>query len=71
MPNFVLNKNAQQNGDHEVHNSDNPCHYLHMVVNREDLGWHLTCSSAITRARSLGYWKANGCAFCVPACHTQ
>ena len=28
MPRFVLNTNAQSNGDNEVHNSDDPCRFL-------------------------------------------
>ncbi len=34
---YYVNKNAQSNGDHEVHKSD--CAWLPEVENRKYLGW--------------------------------
>ena len=28
MPQFIINKNAQANGDHEVHNATNGCTFM-------------------------------------------
>lgn len=68
MPNYVVNRQAQSNGDHEVHNADS-CAFLPGTHNRVSLGFHSDCSSAVAAAKKLGY-RANGCYFCAYACHT-
>ena len=70
MPRFVLNTNAQSNGDNEVHNSDDPCGFLQYVLNPVDLGWHPSCHGAVSHAKRIGYPRANGCAYCAGECHT-
>jgi hypothetical protein len=67
MPYYCVNKNAQSNGDHEVHDSwANSC--LPATWNQQDLGYHSSCSEAVTAARSY-YSQVDGCAYCVPTCH--
>lgn len=74
MPNYCINKNAQQNGDHEVHDvTPGVCHHLPQPENRIDLGWHSNCQSAVTEAKirfSDHSSRINGCYYCSPACNT-
>ncbi len=67
MARYYVNKNAQSNGDHEVHTTG--CAWLPDVENRIYLGDFLSCHSAVTEARKH-YTKVNGCYFCANACHT-
>jgi len=66
MPYYCVNNNAQANGDHEVH--EQGCVYW--PSNRKDLGWHASCSSAVTEAKKT-YRQSNGCKTCSNACHTS
>jgi hypothetical protein len=66
MASYYVNKQAQANGDHEVHVST--CRYL--PADRLYLGEHITCGSAVMKARET-YRQVNGCYFCAAACHTQ
>ena len=59
MPYYYVNKNAQSNGDHEVH-EDGACSYPPDTANRYDVGWHSDCRSAVTEANKT-YSPANGC----------
>ena len=70
MPSYCVNKNAQSNGDHEVHDTtaNKPC--LPATWNRQDLGYHGTCSEA-GRAARLYFTQVDGCAICTPACHSS
>lgn len=68
MPNYIVNKNEQPNGDNEVHRTD-ICTRLPERRNQEDLGWHLSCASAVATAKVRGYY-ANGCYYCSSECHT-
>lgn len=70
MPNYIVNRNAQSNGDYEVHDLSRATSCLPNEVNRVALGNHLNCGSAVQAARNAGYRKANGCAYCATACHT-
>lgn len=54
MPNFVINKNAQENGDHEVHNTTPGCRYMPRPENQIDLGSHPTCHEAVAAAKKDG-----------------
>jgi len=65
---YLVNKNAQANGDHEVHTST--CSYLPLAANRLDLGYHASCVSAVQKAR-LTYRQSNGCRWCSTSCHTS
>lgn len=71
MPKFVINKNAQSNGDHEVHNATNGCSYMPNVENQIDLGYHDSCKEAVIEAKKR--WpdhRINGCFYCCRPCHT-
>lgn len=73
MPRFIINKKAQPNGDHEVHNLDAvpSCGHLPDPVNQHDLGVHPLCQSAVAYAkRTTNYSRINGCFYCAKACHT-
>jgi len=65
---YYVNKNAQANGDHEVHTKD--CQYLPNSDNRIDLGEHSNCKDAVTEAKKT-YPKSNGCKTCCNSCHTS
>ena len=69
MAQYCVNSNAQANGDHEVHNVAT-CTYLPAAKNRVSLGEHASCTTAVTKAKSLGYYTANGCYWCANPCHT-
>jgi hypothetical protein len=66
---YYVNKNAQPNGDHEVHKDDPHCPTPAESWNRHYLGDHATCYSAVLQAKQI-YSTANGCAFCSPERHT-
>lgn len=66
MTRYYVNKNAQANGDHEVHVST--CTYL--PADRLDLGSFDSCHDAVREAKKH-YSQSNGCAFCSPLCHTS
>lgn len=68
MAYYRVNKNKQANGDNEVHKRG--CRYYDNLTNYEALGDHDTCSSAVREAKRRGY-QADGCAICVPSCHTS
>ena len=70
MPYFIVNKNAQSNGDHEVHNTTAGCTYLPNASNQLDLGYHDGCSGAVRQAKK-SYSQSNGCYWCCTACHTS
>ncbi|MCP2264716.1 hypothetical protein APR03_002054 [Promicromonospora thailandica] len=71
MPNYCVNKNAQSNGDYEVHDLASTRRCLPSPSNRLNLGYFASCSGAVAEAKRRGYRMANGCAHCVPACHTR
>ncbi len=72
MPNYIINKNTQSNGDNEVHNKDANCGHMPLIENQIDLGWHATCHDAVSYAKSK--WannRINGCYYCANTCHTS
>ncbi|BBR37544.1 hypothetical protein WP3W19E03_00690 [Aeromonas veronii] len=72
MPNYVINKNSQSNGDHEIHNTTSGCSFMPNPENRIDLGYHDSCHGAVIAAKAQ--WpnnKINGCYYCCNACHTS
>ena len=71
MPNYCVNKNKDNKGDHEVHNLDLHKGCLPNPENRYSLGYHASCRSAVNSARAHGYSPANGCRWCAPECHTS
>lgn len=70
MPTYCVNKTQQANGDHEVHDTSAERWCLPSQANRQDLGYHSGCSSAVQTARSY-FTQVNGCAHCASACHTS
>lgn len=66
--NYYVNKRAQSNGDHEVH--EQTCRYLPIIENRMYLGNFSNCDEAVREAKK-SYSAANGCLTCSPSCHTQ
>lgn len=65
---YYVNKNAQNNGDHEVHTST--CSFLPSEANRLYLGDFTSCGPAVREARKT-YSTSNGCFFCSTLCHTS
>lgn len=71
MSRFIVNRNAQPNGDHEVHNATLGCGHMPLPANQIDLGEHASCAGAVSQARRT--WannRINGCYYCCNACHT-
>lgn len=68
MASYYVNKNAQSNGDHEVHQLG--CDHAANVSNRIRLGDHPNCQSAV-RAAKQHYSQVNGCFYCCNPCHTS
>ncbi|TDI60972.1 MAG: hypothetical protein E2O92_04315 [Alphaproteobacteria bacterium] len=68
MPRYVVNDNAQNNGDHEVQTTD--CVYYPQIKSSTPLGLHASCGPAKTAAKKI-YAKSDGCATCCPDCHTS
>jgi hypothetical protein len=64
---YYVNKNPQDNGDHEVHVSS--CSRLPDQDNRLYLGSFETCRPAVTEAKKT-YSQSNGCYYCSEDCHT-
>lgn len=72
MQRFIINQNAQANGDHEVHNATTGCSYMPNLANQLDLGFHASCKEAVASAKQK--WpnnRINGCYYCCKACHTS
>ncbi len=65
---YYVNKNAQSNGDHEVHKES--CTRLPETHNRINLGDFGSCGPAVQQAKKH-YSQVNGCYYCSPNCHTQ
>lgn len=65
---YYVNKNAQANGDHEVHQAG--CAWLPAAANRLYLGMFYGCHAAVAEARKY-YRQVNGCFHCSTACHTS
>lgn len=72
MDRFIINRNAQRNGDHEVHNLSKGCSYMPNSENQVDLGNHSSCQGAVAEAkRQWPQNRINGCYYCATACHTS
>ncbi|MDN3695689.1 hypothetical protein QWZ06_27400 [Chryseobacterium tructae] len=68
MKKYYVNKNAQSNGDHEVHNEN--CYRLPTIDNRKYLGTFSSCKEAVKEAKK-DYPQSNGCYYCSQDCHTK
>ncbi len=67
MSRYYVNRNAQGNGDHEVHKDG--CSHMPKPENRIYLGRFDNCRGAVREAKKR-YQKSNGCYFCCRECHT-
>lgn len=65
---YLVNKNAQSNGDHEVHKKI--CDHLPNLENRKDLGSFSNCHDAVREAKKYDS-NADGCFHCCNECHTS
>jgi len=65
---YYVNKNAQSNGDHEVHKFG--CSRMPMEQNRLYLGLFSNCRDAVREAKKT-YKQSNGCYYCSNECHTS
>ena len=68
MSSYYVNKNAQDNGDHEVHKSG--CDWMPDPQNRLYLGDFPNCQGAVKEAKKT-YPQSNGCYYCSNECHTS
>ena len=68
MAKYYVNKNAQANGDHEVHKEG--CSYMPSSLNRIYLGEFSNCKDAVRKAKEY-YSRVNGCYYCSNSCHTS
>jgi len=68
MADYYVNKNAQANGDHEVHIST--CDRLPDRENRLYLGNFTNCHAAVREAKKH-YSQSDGCYYCSDECHTS
>jgi hypothetical protein len=67
MARYYVNRNAQSNGDHEVHVLE--CSFVPAEENRIYLGNFDNCRAAVREAKEY-YTQVNGCFFCSRECHT-
>ena len=72
MARFIVNKNAQPTGEHEVHNPDAypACNRLPAPENQLFLGNFNSCHQAVTEARKH-YANVDGCYYCSNECHSR
>jgi len=68
MSEYCVNKNAQDNGDHEVHKKG--CNWWPDNENRLNLGTFAFCQGAVSEAKKH-YSQTNGCYHCSRECHTS
>ena len=67
MARYYVNKNAQPNGDHEVHRAG--CPHPPNPENEIFLAYYDTCRPAVAAARKH-FRQVNGCYHCSRPCHT-
>jgi hypothetical protein len=67
MVRYYVNKNAQANGDHEVHKEG--CTHMPYAGNCLYLGDYSSCVPAVAEAKRT-YPQSNGCYYCCNTCHT-
>ena len=67
MPKYRVNKQVQDNGDHEVHKYS--CDWLPEEENRQYLGIFDNCADAVRQAKKY-FAQSNGCYYCSRQCHT-
>ena len=68
MPHFIVNRDADAHGDHQVHDRNSVWGCLPAEADQRELGAHDECASAV-RLALLFYPQVNGCARCTVTCH--
>lgn len=68
MATYYVNRNAQANGDHEVHRQG--CAWMPAAENRLLLGEYFSCHGAVMAARNH-YSRVDGCYHCSNECHNS
>ena len=68
MPNYIINKNSDEKGFNEVHNTA-ICSHLPEIYNQVDLGQHTDENAAVDYAKRIGWRNADGCKYCCPNAH--
>ncbi|TMX38793.1 hypothetical protein DA100_08925 [Vibrio sp. Hep-1b-8] len=69
---YILTKQSQYAGEHEIHNATTGCTYMPRVENLIKLGLHSSSQSALEHAKNtFPELKINGCYYCCHACHTS
>ena len=72
MSSFILNRNPQTTGEHEVHNLNANCSYLPDRANQIELGQFANCHEALAKAKQLYPSAAiDGRYYCANACHSR
>lgn len=67
MPYYIINKNSDEKGLHEVHTAD--CIRKPLSYNSESLGYFTNGVQAVAYAKSIGWKTADGCKYCCPEAH--
>ena len=67
MPYYIINKNSDEKGLHEVHTTD--CTRKPLSYNSESLGYFTNGVQAVAYAKSIGWKTADGCKYCCPEAH--
>lgn len=66
MDKYCVNRNAQPNGDHEVHKMN--CLFLPLPEHQLNLGYFFNCKDAVNEAKKTYPYTADGCHYCCPEC---
>jgi hypothetical protein len=68
MKKYYVNKNPQNNGDHEVHHEG--CIHMPSAEQRLYLGAFPSCLGAVSASKRR-YRSSDGCKICSNLCHTR
>lgn len=72
MAYFYVNKNAQDDGYHEVHNDNANCSHPPLPENRVRIGNYNSSAEAIAACKTTNpTLHIDGCAYCCPESHTR
>ena len=66
---YIVNRNTDSNGNHEVHRVAT-CNRLPKPENQRRLGDFPTCHGAVREAKKH-YSKVDGCFYCSSDCHKR
>lgn len=69
MDNYYVETRTNIEGDFLVHKSG--CEKLPKKSYLFYLGLHVTCDSAVLKAKSKGYIFSNGCKHCIEECYSH